>query len=98
MSQQLEKTLHNAFLTLGAFLLAAVVGVGIHAVRTGSWIDYAPKEWLSDDDKKALKDPAAANKEAYDKMAREAWQNTPKTYNPQNDPWRQTNWNQGWKK
>jgi len=45
MAQQLEKTLHNASLALGAFLLTMVVVVGINSFRRGSWIDLVPKEW-----------------------------------------------------
>ena len=87
----MEKTFNNAMLTLGAFLLAAVVGIGITSLRNGSWIDYAPKEWLSDEDREALKNPEAAQKKSMEKFNREMQLNPPKTYNYQNDPLRGTN-------
>ncbi len=96
----MEKSFNNALLVVGALLLSLVVGVGIHAMRTGAWIDYAPKEWLSDDDKKTLKDPAAAVKEDREKFGREAWeryQKTPQYQAQQQQNWNQ-NWNQNWKK
>jgi hypothetical protein len=90
MTQQTEKTLHNAFLILGAFFLTMFVVMGIASLRTGAWIDLTPKQWISDEDKQALKNPEDANKAAYEKMSREVWQNAP-AVQPQ------AGWDQGWK-
>jgi hypothetical protein len=92
----MEKTFNNTLLVLGALLLSLVVGVGIHAARTGAWIDYAPKEWLSDDDKKTLKDPAASVKEEREKFGREAYERYQKS--PAYQMQQPQNWNQNWKK
>jgi hypothetical protein len=76
MSSDNAKGPHPVLLALGAFLIAAVVG-GVAAVahqRPGAWTDLVPEGWLSPEDAKALKDPQAANREAYEKMSREAWQ------------------------
>jgi hypothetical protein len=73
------------------FRVTIVVVVGITSLRRGTWIDFVPKEWMSDEDKKVLKNPEAANKAAYEKMGREAWERS-KAAQPQ------PNWDQRWKK
>ena len=47
--------------------------------------------WLSEEDLKVLKDPKAANKAAYEKMTREAWEHYQSQIN-------QSGSSQGWKK
>jgi hypothetical protein len=80
--------------TSGFFLLlfvAIVVGKLFLFQNKNAVIDFAAKSSLSEEDYKAVKDPAAANKAYYEKMGREAWQRS-----RQQAP--QINWDRGWKK
>jgi hypothetical protein len=78
MAQQVEKTLQTVSRGVGSLLLAvvvAVVGSALYQNRDTA-IDVATKGWLSDEDRKVLRNPEAANKAAYEKMAREAWEHS----------------------
>jgi hypothetical protein len=87
----MEKLLRDASVAVGAVLLMVAVAVGVYCLSHGTWVDLAPKEWLSEEDKAALKDPEAANKAAYEKMSREAWERS-KSVQPQ------PGWDRNWKK
>ncbi|MFL5242788.1 MAG: hypothetical protein ACJ8FY_11825 [Gemmataceae bacterium] len=93
MTQPIEKTLHNASLAVGIFLVALLVGVGgtVLFQKRNASVDVSPKGWISDEDMKVLKDPEAANKAAYLKMSKDAWQRS-RSQQPQ------PGWDQGWKK
>jgi hypothetical protein len=91
MAQHVEKTHNNVPLALGAFVLTVVVGLGLNSVRRGAWIDLVPKAWLSDKDRAALKNPAAATEAAHQEMSRDAWE-TSNSIQPQ------PGWDQGWRK
>jgi hypothetical protein len=86
----MEKTFQTGIMVVGVFLLTMLVAVGgtfLYQNRNAS-INLPT---LSDEDEKAIKDPKAANKAAYDKMSREAWENAKKV-----QP--QPGWDRGWKK
>jgi hypothetical protein len=80
--------------TGGVFLLVFVaifVGKLFLFQNKNAVIDMAAKSYFSEEDYKALKDPAAANKAYYEKLGREGWQRS-----QQQMP--QINWDRGWKK
>jgi hypothetical protein len=93
MNQPTPKPLHSVGLAVAVFLSAFLVAVGTNVLchNPNAWLDLLPKAWVSDKDREVLKDPAAANKEAYEKMCREAWERS-QAQQPQNG------WDQGWKK
>jgi hypothetical protein len=92
MSRQAEKALQTVN-KMVALLVALLLGAGVVMLcrNPKAWIDLAPTSWLSEEDKKAIKDPEAANKEAREKMGREAWEQY-KSQQPARG------WDQGWKK
>ncbi len=76
MAKEGGNTLQTVCLTVGIFLITTVfVGGGmlVYQYRDAS-IDLSPEALLSKDDLKAIKNPQSANKEAWDKMSREAWE------------------------
>ncbi len=101
MTQQTGKPLHNVCLALGVFFLTVVVVVGITLLSRSTWIDQAPKQWLSREivpkelisevNKETPKNPEAATKEAYEKVIRELQERS-------NAPQSQQDWDHRWKK
>ena len=77
MTQQTEKRLHTIPSLVGVFLFAMLIAVGTKFLcHPNTWIDLLPQGWLSDEDRKVLKNPEAANKAAFEKMSREAWEHS----------------------
>jgi hypothetical protein len=74
---------------VGVFLLTALLVIGWSAPARKALFDHGAKSVLSEEDYEAIKDPEAANKKAYEKMSREAWENVRKN---------QPTWNQNWRK
>jgi hypothetical protein len=87
----MQKAFGTIGMAAGVFLLTVLLAAGWSPAARKAVIDYSAKSFLSDEDREVLKDPAAANKTAYEKMAREAWQRTP-------SPLPQNGWDRGWKK
>jgi hypothetical protein len=91
MSQEKKKGLQTTILMIGVFLITTVFAGGamlVYEYRDAS-IDLSPGALISKDDLKTLKDPKGANKEAWDKLGREANERSQA---------QQPNWGQGWKK
>ena len=78
-------TSHTSRWGIGAILLAVLLAVGVTALcrKPHAVVALLPKSWFSKEDIRALKDPDAANKEAYEKMSREAWERA-RTQQPPN--------------
>jgi hypothetical protein len=68
------RTVHSGT-AFGVLILVLLIGLatGLHR-HPSALIDLLPRGWISDKDRSVLRDPAAANKTAYETMSREAWQ------------------------
>ncbi len=77
---------------VGVFLLTMLVAVGgsvlFNKDARNAAIDFSVKNWLSDEDYKAFKDPQAADK-AFQKDMRELWQRSQAQQPP-------ISWDHGW--
>jgi hypothetical protein len=91
----MEKAFSTISVMVGVFLVTAFLVIMWNPTTRKALFDYSAKSTLSEEDYEAITDPQAANK-AYQKMGREAWENSKRnqpTWNPN-----QPTWNQNWKK
>jgi hypothetical protein len=92
----MEKAFSTISMMVGVFLLTALLVLMWSPNTRKALIDHGAKSFLSEEDAEAIRDPQTANKKAYEKMSREAWD-----YSQKNQPtWspNQPTWTPNWKK